>query len=104
MFISNCAGIVTHASGPVTVGQTVTDTATLSNVTATAGGTITFKLYSAATCSAASEVFTSTVNVNGPNDYTSGAYTTTAPGTLYWIATYTATPTTRASREQWRRE
>ncbi len=78
--------IVTQATATVTVGQDVTDTATLSggfNPT----GTITFKAYSDATC--ATEVFTDDVTVDdGNGDYTSGAYTTTATGTIYWIASY----------------
>jgi hypothetical protein len=91
VFISNCAGIVTTASGPVTIGQSLTDTATLSNVSANASGTITFKAYSDAACQTL--VFTSAaVTVNGPNDYTSGPYTPTAVGTYYWIASYSGDP------------
>jgi len=86
VFISNCASLTTSASGPVTVGQTITDTATLSNVSGNAGGSITFNLYSDATCT--TSIFTSTKPVSGPGDYTSDAYTTTAPGTYRWIASY----------------
>ncbi len=78
--------IVTAAETPVTVGDTITDTATLSggyNPT----GTITFTAYSDAACT--TEVFSDTVAVDmGNGDYTSGAYTTTAAGSIYWIASY----------------
>jgi hypothetical protein len=83
------SGIKTQASGPVTVGQTITDTATLSGTSggATPTGSITFKAYSDLTCS--TQVFTDTKTVSGFGDYTSAAYTTTAAGTIYWIASYT---------------
>ena len=78
--------IVTSAQTPVTVGETITDTATLGggyNPT----GSITFTAYSDDTCE--TEVFTDTVSVDSGNgDYVSGAYTTTAAGTIYWIASY----------------
>ena len=41
--ISNCAAITTNATQSVTVGSPINDTATLSGVGATAGGTITFR-------------------------------------------------------------
>ena len=86
VFISNCAGIVTQASGPVTVGSEITDTATLSSVSENAGGSITFKLYSDSGCT--TEIFSSNVPVDGPGDYTSGGFTPSSPGTYYWIASY----------------
>ncbi|MBA3572215.1 MAG: hypothetical protein H0W34_09625, partial [Pyrinomonadaceae bacterium] len=45
--ISNCSALSTNASNPAaspaTIGSSISDTATLSGVTPTAGGTITFK-------------------------------------------------------------
>ena len=81
-------GLSTTASGTVTVGGNISDTGTLSggfNPT----GTITFDLYGPGdtTCSAAA-IFTSNVPVSGNGAYPSGNYTTTAPGTYRWIATY----------------
>ena len=88
-FQSCDAGIKTQASGPVTVGATVTDTATLSGTVGgpTPTGTITFNAYSDSLCT--TQVATSTKTVNGFGDYTSSAYTTTAAGSIYWIASYT---------------
>ncbi len=77
--------ISTTASGPVTVGEDITDTATLSGgVDPT--GTITFTAYSDDECTA--EVFSDVVAVDGNDSYESGAYTTTAAGTIFWIAAY----------------
>ncbi len=77
--------IATQASGPVTVGATITDTATLSDGYDPTG-TITFTAYSDDQCT--SQVFTDQADVTGNGDYTSGAYTTTAAGTIYWVASY----------------
>jgi hypothetical protein len=81
--------IVTHASGPVIVGNPIHDVATLSggfNPT----GSITFKLYpSLADCQAGSNVlYSNSVTVNGNGDYNSGNFTPTAVGTYYWTAAY----------------
>ena len=88
-FQSCDAGIVTKASGPVTVGAMITDTATLSGTTggATPTGTITFKAYNDSMCTNQVNT-TSTKTVSGFGDYTSDAYPTTAAGTIYWIASY----------------
>jgi hypothetical protein len=86
--ISNCASMTTKASGPVTVGSSIKDTATLSDVGANAGGTITFKAFSDSNCSTL--VFTSNaIPVSGPGDYTSNDFTPNAAGTYYWTASYT---------------
>jgi hypothetical protein len=78
--------IVTQASGSVTVGADITDTATLSGG-ADPTGTITFTAYSDDQCTV--QVFTDDEDVDSGNgDYTSDAYTTTAAGTIYWIASY----------------
>lgn len=76
------------AADTITIGGSVTDTASLSggnNPT----GTITFRVYGPndATCSGAA-VFTSTVPVSGNGNYTSGAFTPNAVGTYRWIASY----------------
>jgi hypothetical protein len=81
----------------ITIGGSVTDTATLSggnNPT----GTITFKVYGPndATCSGAT-VFTSTVTVNGNGNYTSGTFTPGAVGTYRWIASYSGDAKNTAS-------
>jgi len=82
-------GITTSATaGPVTVGTTIHDTATLSGGFAPLTGTVTFNLYGPddATCSSAS-IFTSTVNVVS-GAATSGNFTTAAAGTYRWTAVY----------------
>jgi hypothetical protein len=89
--IGNCpAGLTTTATGPVDFGQPISDTAHLTGVSANAGGTITFNLYGPSDtpdCTGAA-IFSSTVNVSGPNDYTSEEFTPTAAGSYYWTASY----------------
>jgi hypothetical protein len=97
--ISNCpSGLTTTATTTATVGGTISDTAHL-QVAAGATGTITFHLFSAAGCAAASEVTTglTPVTVNGPGDYNSGNYTVTAAGTYYWTAVYSGDATNDGS-------
>jgi hypothetical protein len=84
--ITNCTGLTTTATASVTIGSPISDTAHLTGATATAGGTITFKSFSDASCS--SQVFTSTVSVSGNGDYNSGNFTPSAVGTYYWTASY----------------
>jgi hypothetical protein len=83
--ITNCTLLTTQASGPVTIGSSISDTATLSGGVSPTGS-ITFRAFSDASCSA--QVFTSTVPVNGNGDYNSGNFTPTAVGTYYWTASY----------------
>ena len=78
--------ISTVASGNVTLGGQVTDTATLAG-TYNGTGTITFKLWGNATC-AGSPVFTTTKPVTGNASYTSAPFTPLAAGTYRWIASY----------------
>jgi hypothetical protein len=81
--------IVTQASAAITIGGSVTDTATLSGGNSPTG-TITFRLFGPndSTCSGTA-VFTSTVTVNAGNgNYTSGSFTPTAVGTYRWTASY----------------
>jgi hypothetical protein len=77
--------ITTTASPGVEVGGQVTDTAVLSGGT-NPTGTITFVLYSDPTCT--TQVFTDQATVAGNGTYTSAPFTTTAPGTFYWRASY----------------
>ena len=76
-------------AGPIAIGASAHDTATITNATATAGGTITYKLYSDSTCTTLVEDLTPTVNtvVNGvaPD---SKAHTFTGAGTFYFYAVY----------------
>ena len=87
--ISNCAGLTTNATQSVTVGSPISDTASLTGVGATAGGTITFKAYGPndANCTGTA-AFTSTKTVLGPGNYTSDSFTPTAVGTYRWTADY----------------
>ena len=80
--------VVTHASGAVTIGGAISDTATLSGAV-NPTGSITFNLYGPndATCAGA-VVFTSTATVNGNGDYGSGNFTPATAGTYRWIANY----------------
>lgn len=86
--VSNCSSLTTQAAGPVTLGDPISDTATLSGATADAGGTITFHLFSDAACQNEIDTGLSPVPVNGNGNYNSGNYTPTAAGTYYWIAIY----------------
>jgi hypothetical protein len=76
------------AAAEITIGQSVTDTATLAGGN-NPSGTITFRVYGPndATCTGAVG-FTSVVNVSGNGNYTSGAFTPTAVGTFRWVASY----------------
>jgi hypothetical protein len=93
--------IITVATvGPVSLGNSIDDTATLSGTANQpdgdpAGGTITFTAYgphdNTTTCTTVA--YTSVVNVNGNGNYTAssgtgGLFTPTAPGTYNWIAVY----------------
>jgi hypothetical protein len=88
--ISNCAGLTTNATPSATIGSPINDKATLTGATTTAGGSITFKLYSSlADCNNdANAVFTDTKTVSGNGDYTSANFTPANVGTYYWLASY----------------
>src|SRR5205823_2972421 len=75
--------ITTSATPSVTLGNPISDTATLSDATSNATGSITFHLFSDSACT--SEVVTglAPVTVNGNGDYNSGSFTPTAVGTYY---------------------
>ncbi|MDQ4134258.1 MAG: hypothetical protein M3179_13915, partial [Actinomycetota bacterium] len=80
--------LVTHATPSVVLGESATDTATLSAGFAPTG-TLTFSAYGPnnATCSGPA-MFTSTVPVAGNGNYTSAPFTVTAHGTYRWVVTY----------------
>jgi uncharacterized repeat protein (TIGR01451 family) len=80
--------IATQASAAVTVGATITDTATVSGGNSPTG-TVSFALYGPADpdCLAAA-VFTSADRPLSGGTATSEAFTTDAVGTYHWIATY----------------
>ncbi|MDQ6615519.1 MAG: hypothetical protein M3083_12440 [Actinomycetota bacterium] len=81
-------GIVTQASGPVTLGATVSDTATLSGGTGPTG-TITFTVFGPNNAGCAGvAAFTATVTVSGNGSYPSGPFMPTAPGTYRFVAVY----------------
>src|SRR5207248_2025106 len=67
-----------------TVGDTITDKATLSG-TPVPTGSVTFKLYNDASCT--NLVFSDTETLSG-GQATSAGFKTTAPGTYYWVDTY----------------
>jgi hypothetical protein len=101
--ISNCAALTTNASNtpgtddpPATIGDSISDVATLSNATSDASGTITFKLYSDDQCTNEVNTGLSPVMVNGNGQYNSGNFTPSAPGTDYWIASYSGDDKNRA--------
>jgi len=78
-------GISTQASPGNLVGAPVRDVATLSGG-ASPTGTVTFRLYSDATC--ATQVLTSTNPVIAGATATSDWFTPTSPGTYRWTAVY----------------
>jgi hypothetical protein len=83
------------------VNATTFDTATLTGATATAGGTITFRLYNITatiTCSAANRIATLVVAVSGPGSYQSNAHPNEGTvnvgnaGQYAWTAQYSGDP------------
>jgi hypothetical protein len=95
--ISNCpSSLTTTATQSVTLGQPISDTAHLT-VPAGSGGTITFHLWSNATCTAEVTTGLTPVTVSGPGDYNSGNFTPTTAGTYYWTAVYSGAGTTNGS-------
>jgi hypothetical protein len=91
----NTTSIVTSATSG-TLGDSITDTATLSGATADAGGTITFNVFDNPGCDGP-PVFTDTVDVSGNGDYTSAPFTPTSPGEFFWIASYSGDANNRPS-------
>jgi uncharacterized repeat protein (TIGR01451 family) len=91
--------LTTNAGGPYSLGANGTvalsDVAHLTGGTSTAGGTITFMLFSDNACSTqvGSDV-TAAVDGADDQDYTSPSITVSAPGTYYWVASYSGDPAT----------
>ena len=80
--VSNQQRIKVHPGTPVT------DSATLSGANvATAGGTVTYNVYSDASCTTAAAP-ADTVNVTAGSVPSSAAVTLNTPGTYYWTASY----------------
>jgi hypothetical protein len=80
--------LTSSASGAVTLGGAISDTAHLSGGDDPTG-TMTFRLYGPgnSTC-AGNPLFTSTVSVAGNNDYVSRSFTPTATGVYRWVVDY----------------
>ena len=80
--------LATVASPGITLGETVTDTATLSSGHSP-GGQIAFRLYGPgdAACSG-SPAFSEAVPVSGNGEYEPAAFTPMAAGTYRWVASY----------------
>jgi len=80
--------LVTAASGPVTVGGAISDTASLSRGDGPTG-TMTFRLFgpSDPTCARA-PAFISTTPVIGNGTYGSASFTPARPGAYQWVASY----------------
>ncbi len=87
-FLLATPAVATQASPTVTLGHSISDTATLSGGVG-ATGSITFKAYGPndSSCSLP-PVSTSTVNITGNGSYSSTPFTPTAAGTYRFIATY----------------
>ena len=84
---STCTSLVTEATDQVVVGDSISDTATITPSNAT--GTVTFKVYGPndATCANAPITTLGPITVvNGTAS--SGPYTPTTVGTYRWIASY----------------
>jgi hypothetical protein len=91
-------------AGPVPLGSSIDDVATLSNTApdpdgSVADGTITFTAYGphSDTTTCTTVAYTSVVNVAGDGSYTAstgtgGTFTPTSPGTYNWIAVYSGDP------------
>lgn len=75
----------------ITVGQSVFDTSSLTGVTATAGGNVTYSYFSEGSCSGAATAV-STVQVNGTAVPDSSPVTFNQTGVYSWHAVYTGDP------------
>jgi uncharacterized protein YbcV (DUF1398 family) len=81
--------ISTKAVSPVTVGEPIHDTATLSGlVDPTGTGTVMFKAYADSECKTAPLFESTSGGVSANGDVVSGDYTTVATGTVFWVASY----------------
>ena len=71
----------------IQIGNSVTDGSTLTGETATAGGTVTYTVYSNDTCTTGAQA-AGTVTVTNGNVPNSNAITFNSAGTFYWQAVY----------------
>jgi hypothetical protein len=85
VFSSGLSISTTQQPASATVGSAITDQATVSGGD-TPTGTVTFRLYDNPTATGPT-LFTSTKTLTS-GVATSAGYTTTGPGTYYWVATY----------------
>jgi hypothetical protein len=93
------------SSSSISTGQSVTDNATLSSVSSSASGAITFYYGTLATCpNTGATVVGSPISVSGPGTYgPSASVTFSTAGTYYWYAVYdpgTSAPTITSPCEQ----
>jgi hypothetical protein len=79
--------LTTNASGPVTVGGAIHDTAHLSGGVAPLTGTLTFDVYDA-NCTTKLATVSPATTVNGAGDYNSANYTPATAGSYNWVAHY----------------
>jgi uncharacterized repeat protein (TIGR01451 family) len=89
--------LTTNAGGPFLLGAdgtvALSDVAHLSGGTSSAGGDITFMLFSDNACSTqVGGDVTTAVNGADGKDYTSPSISVNAPGTYYWVASYSGDP------------
>jgi hypothetical protein len=76
-------------AGPISIGTSVHDSATITGATADAGGTITYKIYSDNTCSTVvADVTPSPNTVSAGVAPDSSSHQFNSAGTFYWQATY----------------
>jgi len=75
------------ASGPVSVGGQITDSASLSGGSSPSGA-ITFRLFGPGDTSCATPLTSSTAAIAGDGSYQSAAFTPTSAGTYTWVASY----------------
>src|SRR5205807_2658841 len=92
--------LTTTASGGVTVGAAIHDTAHLTGGFAPLSGTISFQVFAPGdtTCQTPLTPAPTSATVSGAGNYDSGNFTTAAVGSYRWIAHYSgAVPTRRSS-------
>ena len=78
----------TLSQSSVNIGTPVTDQATLSGATATAGGTVTYSVYAGANTCTGTDLLNSTVNVTNGSVPVSAAFTPSNAGTYSFQAIY----------------
>jgi uncharacterized repeat protein (TIGR01451 family) len=88
--VKNVTSITTSATQTVNVGQSISDSATLSGATADAGGHITFRAYGPAdtNCSGDPAFTSASFAVSGNGTYGPASFTPTTAGVYRWIASY----------------